>query len=190
MLAAGVDDSGGVCRSPPITSTPSGRGRRSSTLRAATEAAGDAARACLTVHPEFVRDPQRWIDPTRRSACSCAATPKGSPATTTGPRAATRRRLIIDVSTTPPRRRVPGAISGNRRDPRRSNAARRSATTSRHAASARGTDFARRGAVADELRGRDRRRRGHVRPQPQHQLHERVHVQVPLLCVLARARCR
>ena len=37
---------------------------------------------------------------------------------------------------------------------------------------------------------RDRRRRRHLGPQPQHQLHERLHVQVQVLRVLARARCR
>ena len=49
---------------------------------------------------------------------------------------------------------------------------------------ARGPEVARVAEVADDLRRDDRRRRSHVRPQPQHQLHERVHVQVPVLRVL------
>ena len=49
---------------------------------------------------------------------------------------------------------------------------------------ARGPDFLEVAAVADQLRARRGRRPGHVRPQPQHQLHERVHVQVQVLRVL------
>ena len=38
--------------------------------------------------------------------------------------------------------------------------------------------------VADELRRAVGGRRGHLRPQPQHQLHQRLHLQVPVLRVL------
>ena len=48
---------------------------------------------------------------------------------------------------------------------------------------ARGPEVAAVAEVADELR-RARRRRGHLRAQPQHQLHQRLHVQVPVLRLL------
>ena len=49
---------------------------------------------------------------------------------------------------------------------------------------ARGPEVAAVAELADELRRDDRRRHRHVGPQPQHQLHQRVHVQVPVLRVL------
>ena len=63
--------------------------------------------------------------------------------------------------------------------------ARRSASTRSSRCSRRAVPRSLRVAeVADELRRDDRRRRGDLRPQPQHQLHERLHVQVPVLRVL------
>ena len=49
---------------------------------------------------------------------------------------------------------------------------------------ARGPDVAPVAAAGRRAAARDRRRRRHLRPQPQHQLHERLHVQVPVLRVL------
>ena len=63
MLAAGIDDWGGVS---PVTIdhvNPERPWPALETLRTATEAAGHVLAPRLTVHPEFVRDPQRWIDP-------------------------------------------------------------------------------------------------------------------------------
>ena len=50
--------------------------------------------------------------------------------------------------------------------------------------SARGPEVRAVAEVADELRAETRRRRGHLRGQPQHQLHQRLHVQVPVLRLL------
>jgi FO synthase len=68
LLAAGIDDWGGVS---PVTAdhvNPERPWPALDALRDATEAAGHVLAPRLTVHPEFVRDPQRWLDPTVRHA--------------------------------------------------------------------------------------------------------------------------
>jgi FO synthase len=63
LLAAGIDDWGGVS---PVTIdhvNPERPWPALDRLRAATEAAGKTLAPRLTVYPEYVRDPERWIHP-------------------------------------------------------------------------------------------------------------------------------
>jgi FO synthase len=68
LLAAGIDDWGGVS---PVTIdhvNPERPWPALDRLRAATEAAGKVLAPRLTIYPEFVREPERWIDPGLRTA--------------------------------------------------------------------------------------------------------------------------
>ena len=63
LIAAGIDDWGGVS---PVTAdhvNPERPWPELDRLRKATEAAGHVLAPRLTAHPEFVRNPDRWIDP-------------------------------------------------------------------------------------------------------------------------------
>jgi FO synthase len=63
LLDAGIDDWGGVS---PVTAdhvNPERAWPALATLREATEAAGHALAARLTVYPPYVEDPDRWLDP-------------------------------------------------------------------------------------------------------------------------------
>jgi len=63
LVAAGIDDWGGVS---PVTLdhvNPERPWPALDVLRRATEAAGKVLAARLTVYPEFVRDPQTWLHP-------------------------------------------------------------------------------------------------------------------------------
>jgi len=63
LLAAGIDDWGGVS---PVTAdhvNPERAWPVLDVLRSATEAAGHTLAPRLTLHPAFARDPVRWIDP-------------------------------------------------------------------------------------------------------------------------------
>jgi FO synthase len=63
LVAAGIDDWGGVS---PITIdhvNPERPWPALDRLRAATEAAGKVLAPRLTVYPEYVRDPERWLHP-------------------------------------------------------------------------------------------------------------------------------
>lgn len=66
LLAAGVDDWGGVS---PVTAdhvNPERPWPALERLRAATEAAGHVLAPRLTAHPRYVLDPETWIDPDLR----------------------------------------------------------------------------------------------------------------------------
>ncbi len=68
LLDSGLDDWGGVS---PITVdhvNPERAWPALPVLRAATEAAGMTLAARLTVYPDYVFDPERWIDPAMRFA--------------------------------------------------------------------------------------------------------------------------
>jgi FO synthase len=63
LVAAGIDDWGGVS---PVTIdhvNPERPWPALERLRAATEAAGKVLAPRLTVYPEYVRDPERWLHP-------------------------------------------------------------------------------------------------------------------------------
>ena len=62
LLAAGIDDWGGVS---PVTAdhvNPERPWPELDRLRAVTEAAGHVLAPRLTIYPEFARDPERWLD--------------------------------------------------------------------------------------------------------------------------------
>jgi FO synthase len=66
LLAAGIDDWGGVS---PITAdhvNPERAWPALETLRAATEDAGHVLAARLTIYPSFAHDPGTWLDPNLR----------------------------------------------------------------------------------------------------------------------------
>ncbi len=66
LLAAGVDDWGGVS---PVTVdhvNPERAWPQLEALEAATEAAGHVLAPRLTIYPEFARDPERWLDEAMR----------------------------------------------------------------------------------------------------------------------------
>jgi FO synthase len=72
LIAAGIDDWGGVS---PITAdhvNPERPWPALDLLRGATEAAGKVLAPRLTVYPEYVRDPERWLDPAVRFPVLCA----------------------------------------------------------------------------------------------------------------------
>jgi FO synthase len=72
LIAAGIDDWGGVS---PLTAdhvNPERPWPALDLLRGATEAAGKVLAPRLTVYPEYVRDPERWLDPAVRFPVLCA----------------------------------------------------------------------------------------------------------------------
>ncbi|MGZ4804607.1 MAG: 7,8-didemethyl-8-hydroxy-5-deazariboflavin synthase CofG, partial [Acidimicrobiia bacterium] len=72
LIAAGIDDWGGVS---PLTAdhvNPERPWPALELLRGATEAAGKTLAPRLTVYPEYVRDPEEWLDPAVRFAVLCA----------------------------------------------------------------------------------------------------------------------
>jgi FO synthase len=77
LLAAGIDDWGGVS---PVTIdhvNPERPWPALDRLRAATEAAGKVLAARLTIYPEFVREPETWIDAAVRTAVLVASDSEG-----------------------------------------------------------------------------------------------------------------
>ena len=117
--------------------------------------------------------------PTPRA--SAATTTRGSPGgDDSAPPTAARRRRATGTAGRRPRRAARSARCSTACSPARRSASTRSSRCSR----ARGPEVARGRRGRRRAAPRDRRRRGHVRPQPQHQLHERLHVQVPVLRVL------
>jgi len=77
LLAAGIDDWGGVS---PVTVdhvNPERPWPALERLRAATEAAGHVLAPRLTIYPEFVREPDRWLDPGLRTPVLVASDSEG-----------------------------------------------------------------------------------------------------------------
>ncbi|MFN8036269.1 MAG: 5-amino-6-(D-ribitylamino)uracil--L-tyrosine 4-hydroxyphenyl transferase CofH [Acidimicrobiia bacterium] len=66
LVAAGIDDWGGVSPVTPDHVNPERPWPALDRLRAATEAAGKMLAARLTVYPEYVSDPEAWLDPAVR----------------------------------------------------------------------------------------------------------------------------
>jgi FO synthase len=77
LLAAGIDDWGGVS---PLTAdhvNPERPWPALEVLRRATEAAGKVLAPRLTAYPEYVRDAEQWLDPAVRFAVQCASDLEG-----------------------------------------------------------------------------------------------------------------
>jgi FO synthase len=67
LIAAGINDWGGVSPVTPDHVNPERPWPQIETLRAATEAAGKALVERLAIHPAFARAPAAWLDPSLRS---------------------------------------------------------------------------------------------------------------------------
>ena len=184
----------GSRRSPSTTSTPSGPGRRSTSCATATEAAGLHARAPAHPLPRVRPRPRALARPGH-------ALPGARRLRRRGPRP--RPPLVLGGRRAPPRllgragprtrpwrpalrgRRWPGA--GGRRWARCSpgwlgqEVGEDEIVTLFSRPRPRGAGRGRGGRPAPRRGGR---RRGHLRRQPQHQLHQRLHLQVPVLRLL------
>jgi FO synthase len=77
LLAAGIDDWGGVSPVTPDHVNPERPWPALDALRAATEAAGHTLAPRLTVYPEYVSDPERWLHDDVRFAVQCASDSEG-----------------------------------------------------------------------------------------------------------------
>ena len=138
----------------------------------------------LTVYPEYVRDGDAGCTPTCASRCACASDLEGlarddawAAGGDVAPPIAAPRRAAAGLD-------GPGPHAGRRGARRRARGRRGRRRRDRHAARRARTRLPRRRRGRRPAARRHRRRRGHVRAQPQHQLHERVHVQVQVLRVL------
>ena len=211
LLDAGIDDWGGVS---PVTAdhvNPERPWPARDRLRAVTEAAGFELAPRLTIYPEFALDPERVArrrPPLRR--CSTAPTPRASAATIPA-RCSPRRSARSATWATAPRScssagarppwytgadvEPPVLVPGPIRPPRGAvgRGARRRAARARSPARTRSSRCSRPGAGEVARRRRAGRRAAGATvtatsvtfvQQPQHQLHERLHVQVPVLRVL------
>ena len=196
LLDSGIDDFGGVS---PVTIdhvNPERAWPAIDILRAATEAAGLTLAPRLTLYPEFALDPSAGSTRPCASPSSTPPTPRASAGTTRGARAGVPPPHCSPCRATRLRCRC------HRRRPRGGHRCPRPAA--RWARSWPGSPSARRSGE-DEIvtlfsrprprgpgRGRGGRpapgrgggRRGHLGGQPEHQLHQRLHLQVPLLRLL------
>jgi FO synthase len=77
LLGAGVDDWGGVSPLTPDHVNPERPWPSLERLRAVSERAGMELRARLTVHPEYVRAGEPWVDPRLRGHVASLAGPDG-----------------------------------------------------------------------------------------------------------------
>ena len=208
LLDAGIDDWGGVS---PVTAdhvNPERPWPALDRLRAVTEARGFALAPRLTVYPDYVAAPDRWLDPglvfpvgDRADAEGLGRDDPGSvfpERTLENAKAGTGAEIVLTGV------RSTAWYSGADAEPPTLIPGPRGAVRGRvaevlagvRAGQQVGEDeivdlFARPGPrgggggrAGRRAAPRGRGRHGHLRPQPQHQLHERVHVQVPVLRVL------
>jgi FO synthase len=68
LLAAGINDWGGISPVTPDHVNPEAPWPQLATLRRATEAAGKELVARLPIYPRFVQQPERWLAPEMRAA--------------------------------------------------------------------------------------------------------------------------
>ena len=77
LVEAGLDDWGGVSPVTPDHVNPEAPWPHLVELERATEAAGKSLAPRLPLHPRFVADPERWVDPGLRSAVLAASDGQG-----------------------------------------------------------------------------------------------------------------
>ena len=77
LVEAGLDDWGGVSPVTPDHVNPEAPWPHLAELERATESAGKALAPRLALHPRYVADPERWIDPGLRSAVLAASDGQG-----------------------------------------------------------------------------------------------------------------
>ena len=198
LVASGIDDWGGVS---PVTAdhvNPERAWPALGILRAATEAAGYTLAPRLTLYPEFATDPEQWLSESMRFPVLDASDAEGlgrdhpwcsggefPPPLVGGGRIRPPPVPALDRHGWPhrcARLRQRGGRGAGRRGP--GPGARRG--RDRHAVLGTRPRGARRGRGRRPGAARRGGRRRHVGGQPQHQLHQRVHLQVPLLRLLQR----
>ena len=77
LIEAGLDDWGGVSPVTPDHVNPEAPWPHLVELERATESAGKSLAPRLAIHPRYVADPERWIDPGLRSAVLAASDGQG-----------------------------------------------------------------------------------------------------------------
>ena len=77
LVDAGLDDWGGVSPVTPDHVNPEAPWPHLAELARATESAGKSLAPRLALHPRYVADPERWIDPGLRSAVLAASDGQG-----------------------------------------------------------------------------------------------------------------
>jgi FO synthase len=77
LIAAGIDDWGGVSPVTPDHVNPERPWPARDALQAATEQAGKVLAPRLTIYPEYVRDPESWIAPSLRFAVQLRSDSEG-----------------------------------------------------------------------------------------------------------------
>ena len=77
LVEAGLDDWGGVSPVTPDHVNPEAPWPHLVELERATESAGKSLAPRLPLHPRFVTDPERWVDPGLRSAVLAASDGQG-----------------------------------------------------------------------------------------------------------------
>ena len=182
LLAAGIDDWGGVSPVTPDHVNPEAPWPQLDVLRRATEAAGKELVARLPIYPRFVQQPERWLAPEMRArgarplpmARATRARMAGSPAR---PRCRSRRQPPSLVERL--RRSGWPGILHRARDGKQLDEA-----DVVHLFAARGRAAEAVCRHADELRSRGERRSRRLRRQSQHQLHQRLLLPLPVLRVL------
>ena len=107
LLAAGIDDWGGISPVTPDHVNPEAPWPHLDALRRATEAAGKELVARLPIYPRFVQEPERWLARTCAPRSSITPTPRATRASRVGPRARARRRRSWPPRQAPHRRRAP-----------------------------------------------------------------------------------
>ena len=210
LLDAGIDDWGGVS---PVTAdhvNPERPWPALDRLRDVTEARGFALAPRLTVYPRYVLEPERWLDPGVRFAVLDRSDAEGlgrddpgsvwpekiSAADTVNDGAEIvlvghRSSAWYSGADNPPPVLVPAPRRGGAvRCGRCSTAwspARSPASTSSTLLRRSRPGGGRRRRGGRRAAAPDGGRRRHVGAQPQHQLHQRLHLQVPVLRLLQGA---
>ncbi|MEZ5137821.1 MAG: 7,8-didemethyl-8-hydroxy-5-deazariboflavin synthase CofG [Acidimicrobiales bacterium] len=205
LLDAGIDDWGGVSVTADHVN-PERPWPERDRLRAVTEAAGFELAPRLTIYPEFATAPERWVHEDlrfavldradaeglgRRSGCRAPQTVgevrnvgDGAEVVLIG-RRSTQWYVGLDAdppTLVPGPARATGAVGAVLDAVRRGEVPDEDQITTLF--SARGREGGRGGAARRRAAPGGRGRRGDVGLEPQHQLHERLHLQVPLLRLL------
>ena len=117
LVEAGLDDWGGVSPVTPDHVNPEAPWPHLAELERATESAGKSLAPRLPIHPRFVFDLGRWVDPSLRTAVLAASDGQGLGRETgwfagdAEPAAAPRSDGLVEA-----RERVPNGLAGDRGD--------------------------------------------------------------------------
>ena len=192
MIAAGINDWGGVSPVTPDHVNPERPWPALDRLAEQTAAAGKTLVERLAIYPAYARDVERWVDPALRTAVLRAIDADGLARTDDWvPGAGIEPPVVIAPHPDP----LPA--SGAREGPaQREGEAQLAGVLERAAAgemlgeadivrlfAARGADFEAVCRAADELRQRVSGRHGQLRRDPQHQLHQCLLFPLPVLRV-------